>query len=149
MDIYAILANRWVRRGLSLVVGGAFLYAGAIKIGAPQSLADTAAEFGILPNFAIVTFALGLPVFEILAGLLLVSGWGSRIGALAVGIAIVFYVAAICYALARGLTINCGCFGAAPATRAGMWLDLARDLGILAAAAALYLTSQPRERRQP
>jgi putative oxidoreductase len=149
MDIYAILANRWVRRGLSLVVGGAFVYAGAIKIGAPQSLADTVSEFGILPNFAIVTFALGLPVFEILAGLLLVSGWRSRIGALAVGIAIICYVGAIGAALARGLTINCGCFGAAPATRAGMWLDLARDLAILGAVTSIYLTSLPRERAQP
>jgi uncharacterized membrane protein YphA (DoxX/SURF4 family) len=149
MDIHAIVGNRWFRRGLSLLVGGLFVYAGAIKIGAPQSLADTAAEFGILPNLAIVTFALWLPVFEILAGLLLVSGWGSRIGALAVGIAIVAYLAAIGSALARGLTINCGCFGAAPATRAGMWLDLARDFGILAAAAAIYLTSLPRERTEP
>jgi putative oxidoreductase len=149
MEIGAILGNRWGRRGLSLIVGGVFVYAGAIKIGAPQSLADTVAEYGILPNFAIVTFAVGLPVFEILAGLLLVSGWRSRVGALAIGIAIVTYIGAICFALARGLTINCGCFGAAPATRAAMWLDLARDLGILAAAGALYLTSLPRQHRQP
>jgi putative oxidoreductase len=149
MDLNAIIGNRWVRRGLSLIVGGVFVYAGVIKIGGPQSLADTVAEFGILPNFAIVAFALGLPVFEILAGLLLVSGWRARVGALAVAIAIVAYIGAIGTALARGLTIDCGCFGAAPATRAGMWLDLARDLAILAGAAAVYLTSFPRESEQP
>jgi putative oxidoreductase len=145
MEIYAIARNRWVRRGLSLIVGGAFIYAGAIKIGGPQSLADTVAEFGVLPNFAIVAFALGLPIFEILAGLLVASGLSTRVGALAVALAIVAYIAAIGSALARGLTINCGCFGAAPATRAGMWLDLARDLAILGAAAIVYLTALPPE----
>jgi putative oxidoreductase len=148
MSIPTILRNRWVRRGLSLIVGGAFVYAGAIKFGAPQSLADTVAEYGMLPNFAIVAFALALPVFEVLAGLLLVSGWRSRVGALAVATAIFVYIVAISLALARGLTINCGCFGAAPATRAAMWLDLVRDLAIFAAAAALYLTSFPHESGQ-
>lgn len=145
MNIYAIMRNRWVRHALSLIVGATFVYAGVLKIGGPQSMADTVAEYGILPNFAIVVVALGLPVFEVLVGVWLASGWRSRIAALAVALAIFIYIAAIGSALARGLTINCGCFGSAPATRAGMWLDLVRDLAIFAAAAGLYVTSFPRE----
>lgn len=144
MDIHATMRNRWVRHALSLIVGAVFVYAGLLKIGTPQSMADTVAEYGILPNFAIVVAALGLPVFEILVGVWLASGWRSRIAALGVALAIFIYIAAIGSALARGLTINCGCFGAAPATRARMWLDLARDLAIFAAAAGLYVTSFPR-----
>jgi putative oxidoreductase len=145
MTTASMLGNRWVLRALSIGVGAAFVYAGAIKLGEPLALADTVAAFGILPNFAIATFALALPAFEILAGILLVTGWRRRVGALAVTVAISAYTLAIASALARGITIDCGCFGIGPATRGQMWWDLARDLVLLAAASTIYLVSLSRE----
>jgi hypothetical protein len=54
---------------------------------------------------------------------------------------ILVLIAAIGWALARGLTINCGCFGAAPASRGAMWTDLGRDLALGAAALWLYVSA--------
>jgi putative oxidoreductase len=145
MNAPSILRNRWVLLALSMGVGALFVYAGAIKLGDPLALADTAAVFGIVPNFAIATFALALPTFEIAAGMLLITGWHRRVGALAIAVAIAAYIVAIGSALARGITIDCGCFGVGPATRGQMWWDLARDIAILIAAVTIYLESLPRD----
>jgi hypothetical protein len=56
----------------------------------------------------------------------------------------VIFCAAIASALARGLVIDCGCFGASIPSRERMWLDLGRDLLLVAAAATVYGCSSSR-----
>lgn len=133
------LGNRWVQVGLSVLLGGIFLYAGASKMTAPQAFADSIATFRLLPAACINLLALGLPVFEIVLGLLLVVGWQRRAAALGVlGLAVVFALA-LSLALARGLPVDCGCFGGG--TNGGKyytWGLLGRDLLLGAAATAIY-----------
>ena len=128
---------------ISLVLGGLFVYAGAIKIGNPLAMADTIAAFGIVPLALINSFALAVPVFEIATGLMLFLGWFRRVAAMALLITLGAYTTAIASALARGITIDCGCFGFGPATRGAMWWGLGRDLTMLAAALAVYRWSLP------
>jgi|YelNatPaOPRAMG01_1025707.scaffolds.fasta_scaffold06426_3 putative oxidoreductase len=130
---------RWGELAIRLVVGGVFLYAGAVKISNPLQLADSIWSFQILPRALVTPLALGLPPFEILAGAMLVAGW--RVGALAVAVATAIFSAAFASTLARGIAVDCGCFGggSAPATLAGNLLELLRDLVILAAALAVYV----------
>ena len=59
--------------------------------------------------------------------------------ALAVVVISAVFLGAIASALARGLTIDCGCFGGGVPSRVRMWLDLGRDLVLLAAALLTYL----------
>ena len=140
----AIAALQYKNIAISIVLGALFVYAGALKIRTPLVLADTMAAFGILPVALIIPFALALSPFEIIAGLLLLVGWHRRVGALALLIAVALYTTAIGSALARGIVIDCGCFGGGgPATRGQMWLDLGRDLTILLAASAVYVWSMP------
>jgi uncharacterized membrane protein YphA (DoxX/SURF4 family) len=137
---------RWAELAIRLVVGGLFVYAGAIKISNPPvELADAIWSFRILPRALVTPLALGLPPFEILAGALLVAGF--RVGALAVALATAIFSAAFVSTLARGITVDCGCFGSgAPATLARNILELARDLAILAAVLVVYVVrSRPRE----
>lgn len=128
---------RWLDIAIRLIVGGVFVYAGALKIGEPLQFGDRIASFQILPNAFVNSLALGLPVFEILTGLLLIAGWPRRPAALGLVIVNGVFLVAIVTALARGLTIDCGCFGTGTPTRARMWLDLGRDfalfLGVLIA----------------
>ncbi len=130
---------RWAELAIRLVVGGVFVYAGAVKITNPLQLADSIWSFQILPRPLVTPLALALPPFEILAGAMLVAGW--RVGALAVAVATAIFSAAFASTLARGIAVDCGCFGGAgaPATLAGNLLELARDLAILAAALAVYV----------
>jgi putative oxidoreductase len=129
----------WLLLALRIALGGVFIYAGAIKLNDPLQFADNIALFSILPVSLINPLALSLPIFEILSGGLLVVGWLRRPAALAVVVISVVFLGAIASALARGLTIDCGCFGGGVPSRERMWLDLGRDLVLLAAALLTYL----------
>jgi len=137
---------RWAEVAIRLVVGGLFVYAGAVKIGDPLAFADSAASFEILPRALIMPPALGLPVFEILCGALLLGG--CRIGALGIAIAMALFSVAFASALLRGVAVDCGCFGSgAEPSALSNWLELARDVAILLAARAVYTGRfQPRPR---
>ena len=84
--------------------------------------------------------ALMLPVFEIAAGALLIIGRITGTAAMAILLLTAVFTAAIGSALARGLTLDCGCFGQGAPTVSGMWLDLGRDLLLLAAACIVYFS---------
>jgi len=114
------------------------VYAGVLKISDLLHLADSIAAFQILPNVLVTPLALGLPPFEIATGLLLILGWVRRAAALGIMIITGVFLVAIVSALARGLTIDCGCFGTETPSRGGMWLDLGRDFALLVGALLTY-----------
>jgi putative oxidoreductase len=129
---------RWLLLAIRIALGAAFVYAGAIKIQDPSELAITVASFQILPNLLISPLALALPPFEIICGMLLIVGIWRRPAALGIALLLAIFLIAIAAALARGLTIDCGCFGPGTPSRAKMWLDLGRDILLLAAALITY-----------
>ena len=99
-------AYRWLDIAIRLVVGGVFIYAGTLKIGEPLQFGDKVASFEMLPNAFVNSLALGLPVFEILTGLLLIVAWLRRPAALGLMLINGIFLIAIVTALARGLTIR-------------------------------------------
>jgi len=124
--------NRWFLLALRLTIGGIFLYAGTTKIINPQAFADSIATFKMLPVQVINIVALGLPPFEILLGLMLISGWKARAASLAVaGLAIVFGIA-LGQALIRGLAVDCGCFGSGEPSVLKTWASFGRALLLFA-----------------
>jgi len=131
-------AYRWLDLAIRLIVGGVFVYAGALKIGEPLQFGDKVASFQILPNAFVNSLALGLPVFEILTGLLLIVAWLRRPAALGILLINGIFLVAIVTALARGLTIDCGCFGTGTPTRARMWMDFGRDFALFLAVLFAY-----------
>ncbi len=123
---------RWFLLVLRLALGGVFLYAGTTKVINPQAFADSIATFKMLPPQLINIVALGLPPFEILLGLMLISGWKARAASLALaGLSIVFGIA-LGQALIRGLAVDCGCFGSGEPTTLKTWASFGRALLILA-----------------
>ena len=121
--------RRWIPIGLSILLGAVFLYAGALKVHDPWKFADAIYAFKILPKSVITLLALTLPMLEILTGLLLITGWKRRLGALCVLLMTTVFAAAIISALARGLIINCSCFGEIGVpTRVKLWTALGRDV---------------------
>jgi putative oxidoreductase len=122
---------------LRLLIGGAFIYAGWVKAQDPVGFADSVASFAILPRSLIAPFALALPIFEIGAGMLVLTGSPARIGALALMSLTGVFCIGLIQAIARGLDVNCGCFGPSAST-ANPWFDLGRDLLIIAGCAWLY-----------
>ncbi len=132
------LENRWFLRFLRVVLGGLFLYAGATKIGNPQAFADSIATFKILSPQFISIIALGLPPLEVLLGFMLLVGWKARTASLGItALAIVFGIT-LGQAIARGLSVDCGCFGSGEPSAVKTWLSLGRAGLLFLAGTWLY-----------
>jgi uncharacterized membrane protein YphA (DoxX/SURF4 family) len=129
----------WVVLALSLGLAAVFIYAGIEKIQDRLQFADTIAAFRILPAALINLIALGLPPFEIACGLLLLGRPTRRVGALAVALVCVLYLSVLSSALARGLTLDCGCFGTGTPSRPRMWLEVGLDFVLLGCALFVYI----------
>lgn len=138
--INQILGNRWVSLGLRLLVGAVFVYAGAVKLAAPQAFADSIATFRLLPAQLVDLLALGLPLFEVVLGALLVLGRWTRTSALGALFSCGMFALALASALLRGLPVDCGCFGGHGASSVFQgWISLGRDVVLGAVALALYV----------
>jgi len=124
----------WVLR---LVIGGVFIYAGWAKRNEGIEFADSVASFRLLPSAVIIPFMLSIVPFEIGAGAMVLTGWQKRVGALGLLTMASMYSMALALALARGITVNCGCFGTG-AVGTNPWVDLGRDLLLAAGCAVLY-----------
>ena len=118
---------------LRVLLGGILFYAGFSKINAGHHFAETIANFALLPAQANQILAVVLPWCEMPAGLLLVFGVWVRASALVASLFFAAFTAAIISALARGLDIECGCFGTDSGSRTGI-KALAIDIVLLALA---------------
>ena len=133
--------RKYVVLAISVAIAAVFIYAGIDKIHDPLQFADNINGFAILPAVFINLMALGLPPFEIGCGLLLLTPWTRRVGALAVGVITAVFLIALASALLRGLTLDCGCFGVGAPSRPRMWLELALDIVLFSSAAFVYVAS--------
>lgn len=128
-----------------LILGGVLVVAGAIKAFSPSDAASAVAAYKILPNQMAHILGYALPWLELAIGLLLIIGVSVRFAAITGGIVMVLFIAAIISVWARGLLIDCGCFGGggaidpskAAAVHRTYFLEILRDAGL--ALSALYL----------
>ena len=141
-----------MRRGLPwfgvlvrLVVGGVWIAAGLIKLPDPAESVRAVRAYQLLPEATVHAVGYGLPMLEIVVGLLLVVGLGTRIAAGISAVLFVLFIVGISSAWARGLQIDCGCFGGggfdANATSKYPW-EIARDTALLLG--SLFLIAFPR-----
>ena len=135
------IAQPWLTLLARLILGGVLIVAGALKIGNLQKSAMSVRAYEMLPIWLANFFGYALPWVEIGIGALLILGVAVRImGALGALIMLGFIIA-IAQAWARGLSIDCGCFGG------GGTIDpedtkylstILRDIGFLALGVFLY-----------
>jgi len=123
-----------------LVVGGVWLYAGWLKIGDPAASVAAVRAYELLPGSLVSTVGYVLPPLEIVLGVALILGLLSRGAALLSGLLATAFIIGIASAWARGLQIDCGCFGdggaKADADLAYPW-ELARDVALVMLSAFL------------
>lgn len=101
--------------------------------------------YELLPAGLVGPVATGLPLVELALGTLLVAGAFTRWAALASALLLVMLMTAVAQAWARGLSIDCGCFGGGGPVAKGSTRypqELARDFGTLLV--ALWLLVRPR-----
>lgn len=95
-----------------LILGAVFLYAAYTKLNAPWLVfAVSINSYQVVPLNLIEPIARTLPWFELVLGLLLLSGFLLRwVGVVCSGLLGFFFVLMI-RSFAIGLQIDCGCFG--------------------------------------
>jgi uncharacterized membrane protein YphA (DoxX/SURF4 family) len=134
------LVARWV-------TGGVWIVAGALKLSDPAAGVQAVRAYQLLPSAVVPTVGQLLPVLEVVVGAALVLGLLTRGAAVVSGLLCVGFVVGIASAWARGITIDCGCFGGGgfdPDAAARYPWDIARDLVLLGLSA--YLGWLPRTR---
>jgi uncharacterized membrane protein YphA (DoxX/SURF4 family) len=133
-------ATPWLATAGRLVLGGVFVVAGALKIPDPAAAVRAVRAYQLLPEPLVSPVAFGLPVVEIAVGLALLLGVFVRTAALAAAVLLAVFLVGVGSAWARGLQIDCGCFGNGGQVSAGETaypLEVFRDAGLLVIALAL------------
>ena len=135
------LIQPWLTLLARLILGGVLLAAGGLKIGNLQKSAMSVRAYELLPIDLANFFGYVLPWIEIGMGLLLIVGAVVSIMGLLGALIMLAFVVAIAQAWARGLSIDCGCFGGGGEIDPGETKYLStilRDLGFSLLGVYLY-----------
>ena len=126
--------KEWLGTLARLLTGGVWIAAGALKLADPYESVRAVRAYDLLPESVVPTIGHLLPVLEVVVGGLLVLGLLTRWAAAVSALLFVAFVIGIASVWARGIEIECGCFGGG-GTKAGAsssypW-EIARDSGLL------------------
>jgi uncharacterized membrane protein YphA (DoxX/SURF4 family) len=119
----------WAALAIRLAAAAIWLVAGVAKIADLTHFHDQVHQYKLLPAALEAPFAYTLPFVETLVGLYLLVGLYTRIAGLAACALMVMFLIAQGQAWARGLSLDCGCFGTLAHERVGLWTML-RDTGL-------------------
>jgi uncharacterized membrane protein YphA (DoxX/SURF4 family) len=114
-------------------VGLVFLVAALAKIGDGATFARQIHHFRLVPFGLENLLGITLPWIELVAALAILLRLEPRAGSVVVAGLMGLFVIVVGVAVARGLDIECGCFGTADASRVGT-AKLLENLGLLALA---------------
>ena len=117
-----------------LVVGGVWLWAGALKLSDTEASVTAVRAYQLLPPHLADTAGQVLPTLEVVVGATLVAGLLTRfVGGLSALLQLAFIVG-IVSVWTRGIAIDCGCFGDGgpdPDAFGKYPWEIARDTGLL------------------
>lgn len=122
-------AKPWIGLAARLAAGAVWLVAGAVKATDFTSFHAEVRAYDVLPGSLVEWVAYGLPLLEIALGAYLVAGLMIRPAAALSCALMAVFIAAQAQAWARGLNLDCGCFGSIARQRVGAG-SIARDLAL-------------------
>ncbi|MEY3650507.1 MAG: hypothetical protein RL370_1210 [Actinomycetota bacterium] len=134
----------WFGLVARLILGGTLIAAGYLKFDELDKSQMAVRAYELLPISLANFLGVVLPFFELAVGILLVIGAGVRISAALSALLMFAFMIGISQAWARGLSIDCGCFGGGGQVAPGeadYLTPLLRDTGL--AILAIYLTFFP------
>lgn len=127
-----------------LALAAVFLVSGAIKAMDARETLVAVRAYQLVPESLVGLVAAVMPYLELALGLLLLVGLATRLAAVLSAVVLVIFIAAVVSAAARGLLIDCGCFGGGGEVAPGQTAytaEILRDAGLLVL--AVYLAIRP------
>jgi uncharacterized membrane protein YphA (DoxX/SURF4 family) len=137
--------KRWISGVARIGLAAVWLVSGGIKAADPTQTIVAVRAYRLLSEDWVGPVATVLPFLEIGLGLFLVVGLGVRLVAGVSAAVLLVLVSVIASVWARGMSIDCGCFGGGGAADVDAWdyvREIARDIGFLAL--AVWLIAFPR-----
>ncbi|CAB4739521.1 MAG: DoxX family membrane protein [Actinobacteria bacterium] len=134
----------WLTFLFRLILGGVLLVAGALKVTDPYGSATSVRAYQILPIDLANFLGFVLPYAEVAIGIFLIVGIWVRLAAIAGAALMVMFIIAIGQAWARGISLDCGCFGKGGLLETDelpVWnytLEIARDIALAVFGGYLY-----------
>jgi len=133
--------QKFVKLSLRWLLGGAFLWAGAVKLANPKAFARSLDGFGLVPEPLLPVVAIALPMLELLVGTAVLRCWRGGLPAMA-GMLLLF-MAVLGFAIIQQLDVDCGCFSVAEQRQnTSAKTAFVRDLLMLAGVATLGLVTR-------
>lgn len=121
-----------------LLLGGVLVVAGGLKLPDLAGSVQSVRLYQLLPWEATSLVGIALPIVEVAVGLLLLTGTFTRLAAVIGSLLMVAFVIGIASVWARGISIDCGCFGGGgevDPSQTQYPAEIARDAGLLLAGA--------------
>lgn len=135
----------WMSLVGRLVLAAVLGYAALTKITDPAATVRAVRAYRILPESLAVPFGHALPWVELTIAALLLVGFAVRAAGAASAVLMATFVAGVISVDARGIRIDCGCFGGGGATANPHYAtEIIRDLLLLAVAVAVTLIVRSR-----
>lgn len=126
--------KEWLGLAARLVVGAVWIWAGAAKVLDPAQSVAAVRAYQLLPGSMVQPVGQLLPVVEVVVGAMLVLGLLTRGAAVVSSLLFVAFIIGIASVWARGLSIDCGCFGGGgydPNAASRYPWEIARDSALL------------------
>ena len=135
----------WAGLVVRVVLAAVWGWAALSKIGNPRRFVQAVRAYDAAPEWLSKAIGYGLPMLELVVAILLLIGLITRYAAVVSAVLLVVFLIGIAQAAARGLQIQCGCFGGGGQTSSTSYLlDVLRDLVLLALSAFLIRWSLTR-----
>ena len=130
----------WVSLACRLVVAGVLAAAALSKIGDPTATVRAVRAYQIVPEAFVTPFAHALPWVELAVAVLLLVGLATRVAGAMASLLMAIFLGGVISVAARGISIDCGCFGGGGATTHPHYTgEIVRDVLLLVAAAVVVL----------
>lgn len=120
MILYKIVNNTFLVLFARTVVALMFIIVGVGKIAHPEEFAREINNYQILPLIFVNPLAIFLPWLELITGMLILFGIQIRANALIVLGMLIVFTTGVAIAVAKGLSINCGCYSQIAAQKVGI-----------------------------
>lgn len=129
----------WLGTVIRLILGVVWIWAAWSKLQSPRTFVQAVRAYDATPEWLSQGIGYGLPVLEFCIGVALVLGVAVRLAAVASAVLFLVFLIGLVEVAARGIKLDCGCFGGGGTTSGGTsyTLDILRDLGLVLLAAFL------------
>lgn len=125
-----LLHNPYITLFARVLIGCVFVIAAVGKVADPAKFANEIIKYNLLPDASVNIMALVLPWIELCCGIFILAGVKLRANSALVGLMLIVFTSAVLISMARGLDINCGCFGDAKKEKVG-WPKVSENLALI------------------